>query len=175
MRNTLKHSHVIGFIFTIATGSLLHFLYKWSEGNPFIAGFAPVNESTWEHLKLLFFPVFIYSLFEFAYIGRNYKNYFMSMFTGILAGMAAIVVLFYTYSGIIGQNCVVMDILIFIIGVLVTYLLSCKLIINQRKFISNPWVGLFFLLVLVLIFVTFTYNPPHIPLFLDPVSQIFGI
>ena len=156
MQKTLKHTHIVGFIFTIAIGSLLHFIFEWSGSNPFVASFAPVNESTWEHLKLLFFPVFIDSLFEFAYIGRNYKNYFMAMFMGILAGMAAIVVLFYTYSGIIGQNCFVMDILIFIIGDLVTYLLSYKLILSPPKFIPNPWIGLFLILVLVLIFVTFT-------------------
>ena len=44
-----------GIIFTLATGTLLHFTYEWSGENPFVALYSPVSESVWEHLKLLFF------------------------------------------------------------------------------------------------------------------------
>ena len=40
---------------SILAGSALHFLYDlWP--NPLTAVFAPVNESVWEHLKLLYWP-----------------------------------------------------------------------------------------------------------------------
>ena len=55
---------LLGILFAIAAGILLHFAYEWSMENPFVALFAPVNESVWEHLKMLFFPVFLYTLFE---------------------------------------------------------------------------------------------------------------
>ena len=49
----------IGFFFTVVFGVLLHFLYEWSYNSVWIAPFSGVNESTWEHMKLLFFPMFI--------------------------------------------------------------------------------------------------------------------
>ena len=46
-----------GLVFTLAVlgGAALHFLYNvWP--NPLTAVLAPVNESVWEHLKLLYWP-----------------------------------------------------------------------------------------------------------------------
>ena len=53
-----------GILFTLIIGTLLHFTYEWSGENPFVALYSPVNESVWEHLKLLFFPVLLYTFFE---------------------------------------------------------------------------------------------------------------
>ena len=39
-----------GILFTITAGTLLHFCYEWSGENPFVALFAPVSESVWEHV-----------------------------------------------------------------------------------------------------------------------------
>lgn len=44
------------FIFISILGVLLHFTYEWSGDNPAVGLFSAVNESTWEHLKLIFFP-----------------------------------------------------------------------------------------------------------------------
>ena len=47
-----------GLVFTLAVlgGAALHFLYDvWP--NPLTAVLAPVNESVWEHLKLLYWPM----------------------------------------------------------------------------------------------------------------------
>ena len=50
--------------YTVLLGSLLHFVYGWSGGSVLAAGFSAVNESTWEHMKLLFFPVFLLTLVQ---------------------------------------------------------------------------------------------------------------
>ena len=47
---------IFSIIFTFILGTLLHFTYKWSEENAIVGIFSAVNESTWEHLKLLYFP-----------------------------------------------------------------------------------------------------------------------
>ena len=45
-----------GILFTLIAGTLLHFCYEWRGENHFVALFAPVSESLWELLKLLYFP-----------------------------------------------------------------------------------------------------------------------
>ena len=52
MQKRLLRWELIGFAFTGAVGTLLHFVYEWTGGNPLIAAFCAVNESTWEHMKL---------------------------------------------------------------------------------------------------------------------------
>ena len=50
MQKRLLRWELIGFAFTGAVGTLLHFVYEWTGGNPLIAAFCAVNESTWEHM-----------------------------------------------------------------------------------------------------------------------------
>ena len=64
MRRRLFFWELAGFLFTGALGVLPHFLYEWSGGNTLAAAFSAVNESTWEHMKLLFFPMFVFSVFQ---------------------------------------------------------------------------------------------------------------
>lgn len=100
MKNTLKKSEIFGAIFVMVFGTLMHFFYDWSGKNPVVALFAPYNESTWEHLKLLFFPVLIYSVFQYAYIGKQYSGYLTGRLAGIVSGALMIVIIFYTYMAV---------------------------------------------------------------------------
>ena len=52
-----------GFLTTAVLGTLAHFAYRWSDGALLAGVFCAVNESVWEHMKLLFFPVFLFSGF----------------------------------------------------------------------------------------------------------------
>ena len=52
--------------FAVATfgGTILHFLYDWTGGSILISPFSGVNESTWEHMKLLYWPLFLFALIQ---------------------------------------------------------------------------------------------------------------
>lgn len=50
-----KRQLIITGIATILAGTILHFLYKWVP-NAVTALFSPINESIWEHVKILFWP-----------------------------------------------------------------------------------------------------------------------
>lgn len=167
MSRRLKHFEYGGLIFTIASGFLFHFLYEWSGSNTIVALFAPVSESTWEHLKLLFFPFLFYSIFEYFLEGKNDKNFITAKIIGAIAGMIAIVALFYTYTGIIGTNYLPIDILTFVIGAAIAYLVSADLITKKPDF-SFPWiVNLLILILIIFLFFFCTFYPPDIPLFLS--------
>ena len=64
MSKKIKILEICGFIFTTSLGTLLHFMYEWSGKNSLVALFSNVNESTWEHLKLLFYPAFIFAIIQ---------------------------------------------------------------------------------------------------------------
>src|SRR5699024_8121367 len=96
--------HIIGFIFVLIIGSAMHFVYELSGKNPIVALFAPVNESIWEHLKLLFYPMLVFNIIEYFIYGKDYDNFVAVKATALIIGMFAITASFYTYTGIIGKN-----------------------------------------------------------------------
>nr|WP_236945659.1 DUF6512 family protein [Enterocloster clostridioformis] len=55
---------IAGILSVSLLGTLLHFTYRWSGRNPLIGLIAPVNESVWEHMKLLFFPMLLFGLWS---------------------------------------------------------------------------------------------------------------
>lgn len=155
------------FIFIMITGTLNHFLYDWT-GNPVIALFCPVNESTWEHLKLLFFPFLVWCLLEYFFKRPDdASSYFYCRFLSIICGMLWIVTLFYTYTGIIGQSFLVLDILIFATAILFT--LCCITWFTEHVSFVPPITVTFAAWTAVLLcFFIFTCFPPEIPLFFSP-------
>lgn len=174
MLNSLARWEIAGFLFVVVFGSLLHFVYRWSGNNLIVGMISPVNESTWEHLKLLFVPMLLFSAVEYFVVGKAAPDFIAAKSLGILFGMVAIVALFYTYTGIIGEHYLWADILTFVIGVAIAYLYSWKIISKSQAHRNLDWAG--FLLVIVTIgFLVFTFSPPKIPLFLDPVSKGYGI
>ena len=93
------------FLFISVLGVLLHFTYEWSGDNPIVALFSAVNESTWEHLKLLFFPMLLLTIIELLFTEKRQlpSNYLFARTIGILSGMAFIVIAFYTLTGVFAK------------------------------------------------------------------------
>ena len=127
---------LFSFIFTSILGTLLHFTYEWSNNNQFVGLFSAVNESTWEHLKLLFFPMLITIIIGYFYIGKTVPNFLCAKTLGILTSILFTIIFFYSYTGILGTNIDFINILTFFLGVLfgeyVAYkLMTCNFVCNK--------------------------------------------
>lgn len=164
----------VSFVIVSITGSILHFAYGWSNQKRAVGIFTPINESTWEHLKLLFYPCSIVSLIEYFFFGWKIQGFLFARLSGILLGMLLIVVFFYTYSGIIGRNYLIMDIFSFLLGVGTAYFSSHQMLLNHigKDFSYLGWILLFLLTIL---FTCFTFSPPHFALFKDPIHKTYGL
>ena len=172
----LKKINIIGAIFVIALGTLLHFAYDWSGESDFVAIFGAVNESTWEHLKLLFFPVLLFSVVEYFVYGKNVKGFWASKTIALMVGMLTIIAVFYTYTGVLGENVDVVNIMLFVTASVLVYYLSYNFM-NLEMF-ENSLLNKVCVLVLVGVFIMFwvyTFYPPLINLFKDPITSGFGI
>ena len=135
-----------------------------SNGSPFAALFCPVNESVWEHLKLIFFPILFVSIAEYLRYRPEAVRFFYYRFLASLCAMAATVTLFYTYTGITGNNFLVMDILIFIISILFGFYMDA--FFYRKSLRKKSQTTTFSLWVAVsLSYFVFTCFPPDIPLF----------
>ncbi len=163
--------HIAGCLFTIIFGIILHFTYKLSNNNKYVALFSAVNESTFERLKLLYFPMLVSSIIEFFVYGKNLANFIPIRCISILFGIFMIVSIFYTYSGIIGNHYSFVDISLFLISVVSSFVLSF-LLLNTNAF-SSPADNIISIVILILITISFglfTFDPPNIALFKDPLK-----
>ena len=165
---TLKNN-IIAFFVIGALGTLSHFVYEWSGENPLLAGFFPINESVWEHLKLLFFPTLLYSVIEYLLINEKPKNYIPSVIFSLLCGMLSIVVLFYTASGIIGKNIDFINISIYYLS-LIIMLIKKRQYLRKNRF-SSPFykkISISVLFLFTLLFIIWSSFPPSLGIFTPP-------
>ena len=168
----IKKYEIISAIFIIILGTLLHFTYNWSNNNSIVGIYSAINESTWEHLKLVFYPMLISTIIGNILYKKNIPNYICIKTKGIILSMLFIVISFYTYTGIIGTNYSIINILLFIISIIISQLYTYKLISTNHK--CNKIYSILILLLLFDCFVIFTFYPPHINLFKDPITNNYG-
>ena len=127
MNKRYKKITGLGILWTIVLGTLSHFFYQWSHENILIGLFSPVNESVWEHLKLLFFPALTYMFIEQKAMGKAMPGLLGKNLLGLFAGLLVMPLLFYGYTAFSGKSILLVDIGIFCVGVLLTFLLPYKL------------------------------------------------
>ena len=154
-------------------GTAFHFLYDLTGQNPLAALIAPVNESTWEHLKLLFFPVLFLTIAEYFIRRPLPQSLFGARLAGVTAGMLLITGLFYLYTFLIGRSFLVADILLFLLGVCFTYVLSGHLLRSCRR--ADPLVVFLGWFLYVLLFFSFTCFPPDLFLFYPPAEPVMDL
>lgn len=160
-----------------ALGTMLHFAYE-NLGGIFWAVIGAVNESTWEHLKLIFWPSFVVGIIEYIVYGRGYKGFISVKVISIFIGMAAIVVLFYTYTGVLGFNIAAVDIGIFFISVLLSYVFMYWSLIKSKNERFSTFCDICFAeatIAVALLFIIFTFNAPSIAVFRDPTDGSIGL
>lgn len=163
---------IFSTLFEIVLGTLLHFTYNWSNNNLLVGAFSAVNESTWEHLKLAFFPMLISTLIGLKYF-KNEPKFLCARVIAILVSITFITIFFYTYNGAIGLSSALTNILSFIFAIVLGELFFY--ITLEHNFYCNETIAKFILVALILMFVLFTYCPPTIPLFKDPLSNTYGM
>ena len=174
MKKSINLWQLMGFAITSLGGTLLHFLYDWLGKATGIAPFSGVNESTWEHMKLLFWPTFIFAIVQ-SFFFRDRKDFWCIKLRGVLLGLILIPVIFYTYNGVVGQSPDWLNIAIFFISVAVSYIYETKLFKSENIPCKKPKLAFVSLCLIAILFVIFTFDTPEIMIFKDPLTGNYGI
>jgi len=153
----------------------LHFVFDWSGNWEPVGVIAAVNESIWEHFKIAFWPALFYAIFEYPFFRRFTNNFMIAKAIGIYVMPIAIAILFYSYTAVLGQEILIVDILIFVGAVALGQLTSYKILPIELLPRWSGKVGLVLVIVLAVAFGAFTFYPPYLPLFRDAVTGAYGI
>ncbi len=172
-KNKIRNYQIVSAIFACILGTLLHFIYEWCGESQSVAWFSAINESVWEHLKLLYFPMLLTTIMGYCYIGKNTPKFLCAKTLGIIISILFIIIFFYTYTGIIGKSIIFIDIASFFMAVIMGEYVAYKLIMSKIK--CNKIVATVILLVILVAFIIFTYFTPHLGIFKDPVTGQYGM
>lgn len=159
------NNRIVEFIFISVLGVLSHFAYEWSGNNRIVGMFCATNESTFEHLKLIFFPMLLLTIIEYFLYYRQDSTFLGNRFLAILCGMAFTVVAFYTSWGIIGKIIDPLNIAIYLIAIMVALKVDKKRE-NATTSINNHYALIGFI-IFTIMFLLFTNNPPKLGIFYD--------
>lgn len=159
--NMSKVNLIIGYIVVCTLGVLSHFAFDFIKIDYLKAVF-PSNESIFEHLKLFIFPALLYMLVDIV-ITKNKTGILSSYISGIIVASIFMICSYYTYSGIVGQDNSIINILIFFICVGIIFFYRYKKITLFEG--ANSVIAL---IVFLLIIEIFSFYPTDINLFQNP-------
>lgn len=156
---------LIGILVLFVVGSLFHFLYSLT-GECFIVGlFVPINESIFEHTKMVVLPIFIWWFIFYLFRKKDLfvNAWFTSALIAMISAIIAIPMLFYFYSQAFGIEFLVIDILILLISLAIGQILGLHYY-RHGKGIEYHF-AIFLMIVIIILFAFFTINPPAFPIF----------
>lgn len=175
---TYKAVIKLGYIISLIAGVLLHFAYNFFNNNLLIGLFAPVNESVTEHLKLIFLPFTLFSIFFYFYSKKKLTNIFLVSFLANILGLLSTTISFYIGIQILGMNNTFFNISTYVIGMTVAFITFYLGIYNdtfQDATQNSNTLGICALLLLATLFITNTLLPLKLPINKDPVTKTYGI
>jgi hypothetical protein len=159
-----------GFVFVSLLGSVLHFVYSWTNESVLVAPFSAINESTWEHMKLIYFPMLIYALIQSQFF-KDCDNFWCVKLIGILTGLSLIPILFYTLNGVLGKTPDFINIAIFFVATAVAFLIEKYLLKKGKPQCKYNKFAFFMVIFIGALFIIFTFITPQLPLFKDPTTE----
>lgn len=178
-----------GFIILFFVGTLWHFLFNLSGHVPLVGAFAPVNESIWEHGKILLWPITLWWLLGMALIRpmraawpqgdvdveRRQARWLLGACTAALTALAVMIAGYYTYTGALGLHALWADILLFTISLGAGQAVGLRVFARgTRRRSVRVWAATL-LVVLLILSVVFTFCTPRLPLFQCPVTLTYGL
>jgi len=158
-------------------GTIMHFLYGFCGQNILIGSIAAVNESLWEHSKMVLLPVICWWSFYYIIKGKqnniDQNKWFTSALIALLTAIITIPMLYYFYTEAFGVEILAVDISILFVAILLGQLLAFHFYKYSKGI--NSYISICISIFLVLTFIIFTYYPPHIPFFRDSTTGQYGI
>jgi hypothetical protein len=154
-------------LFIFLSGSMVHFAFELSNFSLAVAPFAAVNESIWEHLKMVFWPGLIFFTVQYYFLRneRCAKQFWTAKALCLFLMPFLIAAGWYVVVAVTGAHYFLVDIALFIFAILAAQFLSYTLL--SRKIVTKPQprLALLVILLIALAFALFTFFPPKVSLF----------
>ncbi len=172
--NKIKKLKILGILLAFLLTFPFHFLYD--KAPCFITSIiAPVNESIWEHMKILFGSILIAGVIQKIIVKTkklDINNVCISNFTAALVSIPIFLIMYIPVYSAIGENLPITIIIMFI-AIVIAHIISYLIMKKEDLKLEN--MAIIFTITVYVIFGLLTYFTPQNELFLDPISLTYGI
>ncbi len=168
-----KKRIIYGTLIVLVLSFIFHSVYDIFP-NFFTSIFFPVNESIWEHNKIIVLSFLVLAIFEKLILKSGKSTFFINLISSIIC----ILLLDLTFTPIYlyilnAQENFPLVIILYTLSIIVSIILSNKFMLENNKKVEISS-GLAFILIFI-IFASLTYYPPKFALFYDFSASLYGI
>ena len=172
---SLKTIKIIGFFVIFLLCFPFHFLYDWLP-NSLFSIFFPVNESIWEHMKLIYTSFVFYGIFDYLLLKKNkinFNNFLIQLFLIPIIAIFIYLIIFIPIYKIIGENMII-SIGLLAVVILIEQILS-YFILQYKEIKYQNIIGIIGIILIYIIFGYLTYKPIENYIFYDTVKDKYGV
>jgi len=172
----IKKVTIISVFAIFALSFLSHFMYEWFP-NIFTSIFFPVNESIWEHNKMIFTTMMIWGLIEYFIISNHGKKNFptallVSTLVTILTNTLIFTPIYYLMDK---QDNIILTMVIYIISIIIGQIVSYKILKSDNTYKNLNTISLISIPIIFTIFGLLTYYPIKAGIFYDYPNNKYGL
>lgn len=171
----LRTIKIIGLIGIFILCFPFHFMYDWFP-NSLFSIFFPVNESIWEHMKLIYTSFIVYGIIDYLLLKKNkitFNNFLLQLFVVPIIGIVIFLIVFIPIYNNFGENMLITLTLLFVV-ILIEQVISYYLLKLSNIKYQNI-IGIIGIIVVYIIFGYLTYKPIENKIFFDESNSKYGI
>lgn len=171
----LKKTRIYAVIGIFIISFIVHFIFELYP-NILLSIFFPVNESIWEHMKMIFTSILIYSLIDKIILDKHdveYNNFYLQVFVTAIISIPIYLIIYLPIYKIFGEKLIISIIILLIVYIIIE-LIAYHLLTHKEYNVPN-YIITFLIIITYAIFTYFTYNPPKNFIFYDTHNQTYGI
>lgn len=171
----LKKIKIIAVIGIFIISFISHFAYELLP-NIIFSFIFPVNESIWEHMKIIFTSTLLYGIIDYILLKKyniKYNNFPFQLYFTALSAIPIYLVIYLPLYKLLGENMFIsisLLLLVYILQQIISYNILKEKNIKLLNTLIVP-----IILLSYLGFIYLTYNPIHNYLFYDKQKEKYGI
>lgn len=166
---------ILGTLISFGLACFLHFAYELSGKSLVAAVFASVNESVWEHVKILCIPYLLWSIGVYYILRPDFRRLLVARTAGVISIMVLTICFFFIYSGVWGSHVLWIDIVSCVLWLAAGELISMRVLNTSLNVRDLFPIAAAMLCLVVVMLLCFTVSPPRIGLFRDPNTLLYGL
>ena len=173
---TLKKTRYIAVIGIFVLNFIFHFAYDLLPNTLFSILF-PVNESIFEHQKMIFSSFVFYSIIDYFILRKNNLSTHNLLLGTVISAFSTVAIFLAIWLPIYyktGENMILTFIILFI-AIAISQVIQYWILKKEKEIPYSTYIGIGVIIITYIIFSYLTYNPPKVEFFFDPLEEKYGI
>lgn len=171
----MKKFKIITIFIIFVLSFIFHFGYTTFPNILFSVIF-PVNESIWEHMKIISTSILVGSIIEYFLLVKNnikFNNFLISTSISIICGIIIYLIIYLPLEYIFSHSLILAVTILFITFIISENIKHYIMKLNKIKY--QNIIGIILITLTYFTFIYLTYNPIKNNLFIDTECNCYGI